>query len=248
VNFYNRGMYPPAAFHSEGHQDGMGVCLYLALMKRLLGDRFTFALLDDVVMSVDVDHRRQFCKLLKEKFSDTQFVITTHDRLWAKQMDSAGLVSRKSSLVFQNWSVETGPVVESDVEIWDEIDAAVAAGRISQAAAMLRHHLEFVIPHLADGLCARAVFKADGSYELGDLLPSVLGQLKDLLSKAAESANWPRNQQTLGITNNKKRRLPNVRLTSRTPTPSKARKIGQSIRLYISTNGLTSGKRILNPS
>ncbi len=54
VNFYDRGMYPPGAFHSEGHQDGMGVCLYLALMKRLLGERFTFALMDDVVMSVDV--------------------------------------------------------------------------------------------------------------------------------------------------------------------------------------------------
>jgi DNA repair exonuclease SbcCD ATPase subunit len=34
VNFYERGLFPPAAYHSEGHQDGMGVCLYLALMKR----------------------------------------------------------------------------------------------------------------------------------------------------------------------------------------------------------------------
>lgn len=47
VNFYERGLFPPGAYHSEGHQDGMGVCLYLALMKRLFGDRFTLALLDD---------------------------------------------------------------------------------------------------------------------------------------------------------------------------------------------------------
>ena len=38
VNFYERGLFPPGAYHSEGHQDGMGVCLYLALMKRLFGD------------------------------------------------------------------------------------------------------------------------------------------------------------------------------------------------------------------
>jgi hypothetical protein len=44
VNFYERGLFPPGAYHSEGHQDSMGVCLYLALMKRLFGDRFTFAL------------------------------------------------------------------------------------------------------------------------------------------------------------------------------------------------------------
>ena len=106
VNFYDRGLFPPAAYHSEGHQDGMGVCLYLALMKRLFGDRFTFALLDDVVMSVDADHRYQFCKLLKGHFPNTQFIITTHDRLWAEQMKSAGLVSGKTSLSFHSWSVE----------------------------------------------------------------------------------------------------------------------------------------------
>ena len=46
VYFYERGLFPPGAYHSEGHQDGMGVCLYLALMKRLFGDRFTVALLE----------------------------------------------------------------------------------------------------------------------------------------------------------------------------------------------------------
>jgi hypothetical protein len=72
VNFYEPGLFPPGAFHTEGHQDGMGVWLYLALMKRLFGDRFTIALLDDVVMSVDSDHRYQFCKLLKTQFPNTQ--------------------------------------------------------------------------------------------------------------------------------------------------------------------------------
>lgn len=190
-------MYPPGAFHSEGHQDGMGVCLYLALMKRLLGDRFTFALLDDVVMSVDVGHRRQFCRLLKEKFPNTQFILTTHDRLWAKQMEKAGLISRKTALVFQNWSVETGPVVESDEGVWDEIDKLVAKGRVSEAAAMLRYHLEFVMPMIADDLCARAVFRADGSYELGDLQPSVVGQMNALLRKATEAAQSWKNQPQL---------------------------------------------------
>lgn len=108
VNFYERGLFPPAAYHSEGHQDGMGVCLYLALMKRLFGDRFTFALLDDVVMSVDADHRYQFCKLLKTYFPDTQFIITTHDRLWAEQMKSAGLVTAKTSIAFHSWTIDTG--------------------------------------------------------------------------------------------------------------------------------------------
>jgi hypothetical protein len=49
VDFYGRGHFPPGAYHSEGHQDGMGLCLYLALMNHLLGASFTFAVLDDVL-------------------------------------------------------------------------------------------------------------------------------------------------------------------------------------------------------
>jgi recombinational DNA repair ATPase RecF len=144
VNFYDRGLFPPAAYHSEGHQDSMGVCLYLALMKRLFGKRFTFALLDDVVMSVDTEHRYQFCKLLKTEFPDTQFVITTHDRLWAEQMKSAGLVTGKTSVSFHSWTIDSGPLVESNVEIWQEIEKALGKGKVEVAAAALRRHLEFV--------------------------------------------------------------------------------------------------------
>ena len=114
VDFYGLGMFPPMAYHSEGHQDGMGVCLYLALMKRLLDKNFTLALLDDVVMSVDAGHRREFCELLKTQFPDTQFVIATHDKLWAEQMKTTKLITSKTSLRFRSWSVETGPVVESN--------------------------------------------------------------------------------------------------------------------------------------
>jgi recombinational DNA repair ATPase RecF len=191
VNFYERGLFPPAAFHSEGHQDGMGVCLYLALMKRLFADRFTIALLDDVVMSVDAGHRYQFCKLLKTHFPNTQFIITTHDRLWAEQMRSAGLVTAKTSLAFHTWTVDTGPLVESNEEIWDEIAASLAKGKVEAAAAALRHHLEYASRRLADNLGARPASKADGNYELGELLPSVLVRLRELCGKSAEVAqSW----------------------------------------------------------
>src|SRR5207237_5623116 len=79
VDFYGRGKFPPGAYHSEGHQDGMGLCLYLALMKHTLGSNFTFAVLDDVLMSVDSSHRREVCKLLKSQFPKVQFILTTHD-------------------------------------------------------------------------------------------------------------------------------------------------------------------------
>jgi hypothetical protein len=189
VNFFERGLFPPAAYHSEGHQDGMGVCLYLALMKRLYGAQFTFALLDDIVMSVDTGHRYEFCKLLKTYFPETQFIITTHDRLWAEQMRSAGLVTSKTSIAFHSWTINTGPLVESNIAIWEEIDAALAKGKVEVAAAALRHHLEYISRLLADQLGAAPQFRADGNYELGELLPAVLKRIKELYGKAESAAH-----------------------------------------------------------
>jgi hypothetical protein len=195
VNFYERGLFPPGAYHSEGHQDGMGVCLYLALMKRLFGDRFKFALLDDVVMSVDAGHRYQFCRLLRTHFPDTQFVITTHDRVWAEQMKSAGLVTAKTSLTFHGWTIEDGPLVASGQNVWDQITADLAKGNVGDAAGKMRRHLEFASRLLADQLGASVPFRADGNYELEELLPNSLSALKSIYGRAGDAAqSWGHTQ------------------------------------------------------
>ena len=121
VDFYERGHFPPGAYHSEGHQDSMGLCLYLALMKHLTGDSFTFAVLDDVLMSIDVGHRRKVCDLLKEFFPNTQFVLTTHDEVWLKLMRTVGLISSRAHMHFRTWSVDHGPTVWAERDVWTEM-------------------------------------------------------------------------------------------------------------------------------
>jgi hypothetical protein len=191
VDFHKKGMFPPGAYHSEGHQDGMGVCLYLALMRRVLGKDFTFAVLDDVVMSVDSQHRKQFCKLLKTKFPDMQFVITTHDQVWAKQLRTEGVVGAKSSVAFHTWTVETGPVLDEVSEVWDKIDADLAKNDVPAAAGRLRRHLEFVSAELADELGAKVSFRGDGGNGMGELLSAVIGRQGELLKSALKAAkSW----------------------------------------------------------
>jgi energy-coupling factor transporter ATP-binding protein EcfA2 len=189
VDFYGIGMYPPAAYHSEGHQDGMGVCLYLALIKRLLGDDFRLAVLDDVVMSVDRNHRRQFCALLKNTFPDVQFIVTTHDEVWARQMQSSGLIGRKSQARFHGWTVDGGPVCDLSGDIWDRIDTDLANDDIPGAAHKIRRYLEAATADLAESLGARVTYRADANYDLGELLTAVKGRHGDLLKKAAASAD-----------------------------------------------------------
>jgi hypothetical protein len=106
-------------------------------------------------------------------------------------MKSAGLVTAKTSIAFHSWTIDTGPLVESNLEIWDEISAALGKGKVEAAAAALRHHLEYASRHLADQLGATPAFRADGNYELGELLPSVIARMKVLHGKAADAAqSW----------------------------------------------------------
>ncbi len=193
VDFYGRGMFPPGAYHSEGHQDGMGVCLYLALMKRVLGNDFSLAILDDVVMSVDSMHRRQFCRLLKAHFPDTQFIITTHDQVWARQMRTEGLVAPNALVAFHGWSVETGPILDEVTEVWDRIAEDLKRNDVPTAAGRLRRHLEYVAADLADNLAAKVPFRGDGSYDMGELLQAVIGRQGELLKRAEKAARSWRN-------------------------------------------------------
>lgn len=188
VDFYGLGKFPPTAYHSEGHQDGMGVCLYLALVKQLLGDDFRYAVLDDVVMSVDVNHRRQFCELLKNEFPNVQFIITTHDVVWARQMQSAGLITSKSQARFYGWTVDGGPVYEQG-DIWERIDEDLAKEDVPGAAHKLRRRLEAAAADIAEAIGGRVPFRGDNNYDLSVLLSAVKGRHGELLAKAAAAAN-----------------------------------------------------------
>ncbi|MGP9745925.1 AAA family ATPase [Brachybacterium sp. AOP29-B2-41] len=188
VDFYGLGKFPPTAYHSEGHQDGMGVCLYLALMKQILGSNFRYAVLDDVVMSVDVNHRRQFCVLLKTEFPDTQFIITTHDSVWARQMQSAGLITSKSQARFYGWTVTDGPIYEQG-DVWESIESDLGKGDVAGAAHKLRRRLEAAAGDIADSIGGRVQYRGDNSYDLSVLLDAIKGRHGELLKLASAVAN-----------------------------------------------------------
>lgn len=189
VDFYGRGQFPPGAYHSEGHQDGMGLCLYLALMNHLQGANFAFAVLDDVLMSVDVGHRREVCTLLKQVFPDTQFVFTTHDEIWLKHMRSEGLIKSRNFAHFRTWHVDIGPKEWDNSDVWTETAAYLAKNDVRSAAALLRHYLEYFAKEACDRLRANVEFRGDAAFTLGDLLPNAVQELGSLLKKAKAAAN-----------------------------------------------------------
>jgi recombinational DNA repair ATPase RecF len=196
AKFYNHGNHPPAAYHSEGHQDGMGLCLYLALMNQVFAGDLRLVILDDVVMSIDNGHRKKLCELLRTKYPNTQFVITTHEKTWFKQMQVAKLIDSESALQFCGWTVDGGPQIVGVVESWDAIEAALQSNDIPQAAWRLRNYLEYIASELADNLGAKVTFRANGDHTAGELLQSVCSRFRDLLKRAAKARkSWGHSRE-----------------------------------------------------
>jgi hypothetical protein len=189
VDFYGRGIHPPHALHSEGHQDSMGLCLYLALSERLTKGVIDLVILDDVVMSVDADHRRAVCRLLGSYFPNRQFLITTHDRTWANQLRSEGIVDKRGTVEFYNWHVETGPLVGYEPDVWERIEEDIKRNNITDAAARLRRGSEQFFSEVCDALQARVTYKLNTQWQLGDFLPAAMERYRELLKLAKSAAN-----------------------------------------------------------
>ncbi len=194
VDFYGKGKFPPSAFHSEGHQDGMGFCLYLALMKYIYADEFQVCVLDDILMSVDGLHRRAVCKLIQSKFPNTQFVFTTHDEVWLKCMQTNGIIRPKDFIRFRSWDVETGPHEWKGREVWKEIEDELSKNQVNSAAHKLRYYLEFLFGEVCTNLGAQVVYRGDNQHSLGDLLPQGYSRMKYLLKESRKVAElWEDN-------------------------------------------------------
>ena len=191
VDFYGRGSHPPHAMHSEGHQDSMGLCLYLALAEKLTKNVIDLVILDDVVMSVDAEHRMRVCELLSKSFPKNQFVITTHDRTWANQLRSANIVNSEGMIQFYNWNVATGPQVDFQADIWGRIENDLKKDDVSSASGRLRQNCEQFFAMVCDSLQAPVVYKLNGTYEFGNLLDGAVHQYGSLLAQAKKAAqSW----------------------------------------------------------
>lgn len=187
VDFYGRGMFPPHALHSEGHQDSMGLCLFFALNEYLTKDAIRTIVLDDVVMSIDRNHRRDICRLLNKFFTDKQFIITTHDTAWAKQLRTEGVVTQTNMIHFVNWNIDTGPVFEMDKDLWAKIKECLDKDDVPGAAHKLRREAECFFENVCDFLNAKVPYKGHHQWELGDFVPAATIAFKQYLKKAKDN-------------------------------------------------------------
>lgn len=188
VKFKDGNMYPPNAVHSEGHQDSMGICLFFALSEKISNSRLNLVLLDDVVMSIDIDHRKNFCKLLKEQFPQKQFIITTHDYIWRKELESQGVVIKKNIIHFKTWNIEHGPYVEIGSNIWDAINSHLDKGEKNEAIGLMRYYMEEFFSDICAKYKLKVPYSTSGRWSLEEVLSPVNAYYRQAIKSAKDSA------------------------------------------------------------
>src|ERR1700716_1596982 len=85
LKFHGKDQDSPRLTLSEGYRNSLGLCIFLAMAKRETDtDRPLF--LDDVVVSLDRNHRGMIVQLLEDSFEKRQVLVFTHDRDWYAEL------------------------------------------------------------------------------------------------------------------------------------------------------------------
>ncbi len=179
----------PRAFLSEGHLDSLGLCLFLATI-RIFNPPGSLLVLDDVLTSIDREHRRRVGELLFQEFADYQIVLTTHDEHWHDLLGTSarawGIQGKWAFIKVEGWSVDSGPSLSEIDSSWEFVDAHLTEADYRALGGPFRLILEDFLKRTAAKLELRVKFKFDGKYTSGDFANAgIQDAIRDTLIKLA---------------------------------------------------------------
>lgn len=196
----------PLLHYSESHLDTLSLCYFFALRRHEADMRplFKMLVLDDVMHSVDADHRARIAEVLKEEFSDHQIVITTHDIHFFDALRRELGANGYHYLRINNWDLERGPVLGDPLTDFDRIMVAEEREKLGQEtlAAAGGRFFEWLLKETTEALDVAIPARFKRGHDLGNLWPPLAAKLRrqkgfvaahDGLVEALEQNSWVRN-------------------------------------------------------
>ncbi|MGA8616734.1 MAG: AAA family ATPase [Xanthobacteraceae bacterium] len=158
LRFHGKDQDSPRLTLSEGYRNSLGLCIFLALAKREAGNDRPL-ILDDVVVSLDRNHRGMIVDLLKSQFVDRQVIIFTHDRDWyaelrhqldGKQWGFKALLPYETPELGIRWSERTASFDDARANLKDRPDSAGNDARkiMDIELALIAERLQVRLPYL----------------------------------------------------------------------------------------------------
>jgi hypothetical protein len=158
LKFHGKELESPRLTLSEGYRNSLGLCIFLAMAKReATKDRPI--VLDDVVISLDRNHRGMIVELLEKEFATRQVIILTHDRDWyteLRQQLDGGTWTFKALLPYDTpqigirWSHKTTTFDDARAQLTERPDSAGNDARkiMDVELALIAERLQIRLPYL----------------------------------------------------------------------------------------------------
>ncbi|WP_295723201.1 hypothetical protein [uncultured Methanobrevibacter sp.] len=136
----------PRSYSSEGHLDSLGLCVFLAFVKEF--NKYNFIILDDIISTVDLNHKERIASLLLEEFKDYQIILTTHSKLWFRQLKNYAINYKLGhKFIFaeiRHLDKFTGPDLNKNMFTKELIEKYLEFGDAYAAGNAIRRYLEYV--------------------------------------------------------------------------------------------------------
>ncbi|MCB0037564.1 MAG: hypothetical protein KDE51_26215 [Anaerolineales bacterium] len=170
ADFYVKQDTHPLAFLSEGHLDSLGLCIFLAFIKNA-EKKFDIIVLDDVLSTVDAGHRLRAANLLAKEFDQYQLIITTHDKLWANELNR--IINKSEIINVRTWSKGVGATFVPHIPDWEFCQKLIDDARPAEAIATTGVQLEKLLSDLRVNLQIAIPAAEDDRYTLKPLLQGI---------------------------------------------------------------------------
>ncbi len=184
VDSYGRSAQDPRAFESEGHLDSLGICIFLAFVKKFV-ENCPLVILDDVITTIDAGHRQKLAEVLLEDFADKQLIVTTHDEIWFDEFRAIEKAYRLEgdfkNMEIVDWDLDSGPRIRGYIPRRESIENKLKDGDRNGAANDARRYLEWILESACWALEVPVILRRDSRYGIGDLLPSVRKRVSGML-------------------------------------------------------------------
>ncbi len=170
MNFRGRQLPNPGDFLNESRLSAVGLALHLAGLS--LGVRpknpngapaLRLLVLDDILISLDMTHRRPLLDLLEEFFGDWQVFLLTHDRAWyelAKQRLGSGRWIHVEMFACRVGDYEQ-PLLKPDVPHLPRARKFEGDGETKAAAVHVRTEFELILKRACQTLEIPVPFNPD---------------------------------------------------------------------------------------
>lgn len=175
LKFHKQDVDQPIKYLSDSHLNSLGLCFFLASVRHL-NQTTNFIVLDDVVNSIDANHRRQLIEIIRDHFQDYQFLILTHDETWFEMLNQQleGLGWKSYEVI--SWKLES-VVIEPTKDRIQKVQDLITVSNGEGVARHLRIYLEQEVKRLCKSYHVPVEYREE--YRLEDLWQPLKKHLKE---------------------------------------------------------------------